>query len=84
MADAIWRSDATRMAESIVRKQISSGEAVEACLARIDAPYRRAVVNDPAGKPHALTLTTTAIRNVASRMRARIRFSDSSRIGTPS
>jgi len=35
MADEIWRWDATRMAEAIRRRQISSCEAVEACLARM-------------------------------------------------
>ncbi len=37
MADEIWRWDATRMAEAIRRRQISSREAVEACLARMGA-----------------------------------------------
>jgi amidase len=35
MADEIWRWDATWMAEAIARRQISSREAVDACLARI-------------------------------------------------
>ena len=35
MADEIWTWDATRMAEAIARREISSREAVAACLARM-------------------------------------------------
>ena len=35
MTDEIWRWDATRMADAIARRQISSREAVDACLARM-------------------------------------------------
>jgi amidase len=35
MADHIWRWDATRMAEAIARREISSREAVSACLGRL-------------------------------------------------
>ncbi len=35
MTDAIWRWDATRMARAIARREISSLEAVEACLGRM-------------------------------------------------
>jgi amidase len=41
MADEIWRWDATRMAEAIARRQISSREAVEACLSRMAAVNAR-------------------------------------------
>ena len=37
MTDEIWRWDATRMAEAIARRQISSRDAVESCLARMAA-----------------------------------------------
>ena len=37
MADDIWRWDATRMAGAIARREISSREAVDACLARMAA-----------------------------------------------
>jgi amidase len=35
MTDEIWRWDATRMADAIARRQISSREAVDACLVRM-------------------------------------------------
>ncbi|MCC7177384.1 MAG: amidase family protein [Acidobacteria bacterium] len=35
MADGIWQWDATRMAQAIARREISSREAVEACLGRM-------------------------------------------------
>ena len=35
MTDAIWRWDATRMARAIAQREISSLEAVEACLGRM-------------------------------------------------
>jgi len=35
MADEIWRWDATRVAQAIARREISSREAVEACLGRL-------------------------------------------------
>jgi amidase len=37
MADEIWRWDATRIADAIARRRISARDAVDACLARIDA-----------------------------------------------
>ena len=37
MADDIWRWDATRMAQAIARRDVSSREVVDACLARLDA-----------------------------------------------
>ncbi len=37
MDDGIWRWDATRMAQAIARREVSSGEAVASCLARLDA-----------------------------------------------
>ena len=46
--DEIWRWDATRMADAIARRQISSRDAVEACLARMAAvnPRLNAVTVD--------------------------------------
>lgn len=35
MADEVWRWDATRMAEAIARRDVSSRDVVEACLARM-------------------------------------------------
>lgn len=37
MADELWQWDATRMAEAVVRREVSSRELVTACLARIAA-----------------------------------------------
>ncbi len=48
MADGIWQWDATRMAQAIARREISSREAVEACLGRMAAvnPRLNAVTVD--------------------------------------
>lgn len=48
MADDIWRWDATRMAEAIARREISSRDAVGACLGRMAAvnPRLNAVTVD--------------------------------------
>ncbi|MGD9903299.1 MAG: amidase [Vicinamibacterales bacterium] len=48
MSDAIWRWDATRMAAAIAAREISSRDAVEACLARTAAtnPQLTAVTVD--------------------------------------
>ncbi|MEZ5417351.1 MAG: amidase [Vicinamibacterales bacterium] len=64
MSDEIWRWDATRMAEAIARRQISSREAVEACLARI------AVVNP---RLNAITVDLAdQARRAADRADARV------------
>jgi amidase len=48
MPDEIWRWDATRMADAIARRQISSRDAVDACLGRMAAvnPRLNAVTVD--------------------------------------
>ena len=48
MADEIWRWDATRTADAIARKLVSSREVVDACLARMAAvnPRLNAVTVD--------------------------------------
>lgn len=52
MADEIWQWDATRMARAIARRDISSREAVEACLGRLAAvnPRLNAVTVDLGGQ----------------------------------
>jgi amidase len=48
MSDEIWRWDATRMADAIARREVSSREVVDACLARMAAvnPRLNAVTVD--------------------------------------
>ncbi|MGE0462562.1 MAG: amidase family protein [Vicinamibacterales bacterium] len=55
MADEIWQWDATRMARAIARRDISSREAVEACLGRLAAvnPRLNAVTVDLGGQARA-------------------------------
>jgi len=51
MADELWRWDATRMAQAIAAREVSSREVVTSCLARLDAvnPRLNAVTVDVRG-----------------------------------